>query len=396
MFRLRYCWNRLFHPAVLSVACQRSEQAQTGVYGQGFALMKTRVLKNMDELDSVAQEWRKMLPAKGVTPTQEHIWYLSCAETLLGQSKLAVIAVEDNTGLLALAPLMMTSAFPHGYEQLGVGALYEPSNLLYMDESALDVLLGALLQTRQPLILGRTYADSRIFAAIQRAFAGKGIVITRNCSGLPYIKLDGSDSDIDTLLSGSLRSDLRRARRKADATGRVSFKVYTPASAREFLALFEDALKIEATGWKGRCGSDLVTDTTRQAFFRHYGIRAAEKGTLRLAFMFIDSEPVAMQFAVQTGGSFWLLKIGYNEAFSKCSPGMLLMLETLRFAAQQGLSSYEFLGCSEHWTRRWTRLERPSIRIEAYPFTARGVAAFGHRIARRAQRKAFRKFGYQS
>lgn len=346
--------------------------------------VKVHLLEKPEELESLAQAWDQMPMANDATPMQEHIWYLSCAETLVNQAKLAIIVIEDSSGLLAIAPMVKSTTFPGDYQQLGVNTLQEPSDLLYIDESALNILLQTLSQYRKPLLLERVCSNSPTVAAIRKVFTGKGIAITSSCSGLPYIKLNSSGDDPETLLSSRLRSDLRRARRKAEAIGGVSFEIHTPSSEHEFLPLFEKALQVEAAGWKGRLGSDLATDTLRQEFFRRYGIRAAEKGILRLAFMSIDSEPIAMQFAIQTGGSFWLLKIGYSEQFSKCSPGMLLMLETLRFAGQQGLSSYEFLGSSDQWTQRWTTLERPSTRINVYPFTMKSMIALSREIMHRA------------
>jgi CelD/BcsL family acetyltransferase involved in cellulose biosynthesis len=82
-----------------------------------------------------------------------------------------------------------------------------------------------------------------------------------------------------------------------------------------------------------------------------------------------------MQFAVESAGSFWLLKIGYRQEFAQCSPGMLLIAETIRHAASRGLVSYEFLGNVDNWTRVWTLDEIQSVTIRAYPFRTRGVAA---------------------
>ena len=45
-----------------------------------------------------------------------------------------------------------------------------------------------------------------------------------------------------------------------------------------------------------------------------------------------------MQVAVETGGRFWLLKVGYDERFARCSPGSLLLLETIRHAATTGVA----------------------------------------------------------
>ena len=69
-----------------------------------------------------------------------------------------------------------------------------------------------------------------------------------------------------------------------------------------------------------------------------------------------------MQLAVECGERFWLLKIGYDEEFARCSPGVLLMLHTVRYAATRGLKSYELLGRVEPWTRVWARSRVPTSR----------------------------------
>ncbi len=49
--------------------------------------------------------------------------------------------------------------------------------------------------------------------------------------------------------------------------------------------------------------------------------------SLRIAFLRIAGRPVAMQIAVERAQRLWLLKIGYDEEYARCSPGQLLMLE---------------------------------------------------------------------
>ncbi len=103
---------------------------------------------------------------------------------------------------------------------------------------------------------------------------------------------------------------------------------------------------------------------------------ASAKGILRLCFMRIGGKLAATQIAVESGGRFWLLKVGYDEDFGRCSPGHLLMIETLRYAAERGLQTFEFLGSAEPWTSVWTTQVRPCLSVWAYPYNCRGLAAF--------------------
>jgi CelD/BcsL family acetyltransferase involved in cellulose biosynthesis len=94
-----------------------------------------------------------------------------------------------------------------------------------------------------------------------------------------------------------------------------------------------------------------------------------------LCFFRIAGQVAAMQVAVENERGFWLLKIGYRAEFERCSPGNLLMLETVRYAAMRGLPSYEFLGKVEPWTHMWTQAVRPCVSLLFYPATLRGGLA---------------------
>jgi CelD/BcsL family acetyltransferase involved in cellulose biosynthesis len=119
-----------------------------------------------------------------------------------------------------------------------------------------------------------------------------------------------------------------------------------------------------------------LTDNAKQRdFFSSYGARAAARGTFRVNIMRIGGQPVAMQIASQSDGGYWLFKIGYDEAYARCSPGMLMLLESIRRAAQGGLESYEFLGKSAEWTAFWTETERPNCSLRYYPKSVGGMAA---------------------
>ena len=99
-------------------------------------------------------------------------------------------------------------------------------------------------------------------------------------------------------------------------------------------------------------------------------------GILRLCFMRIDGKAAAMQFAVECDDRFWLIKVGYDDAFRQVSPGNLLMRETISYAAGKGLKAYEFLGKEAEWTKLWAGDARPIATLRTYPYNLRGLIAF--------------------
>ena len=269
------------------------------------------------------------------------------------------------------------------FELLDVSELYEPTDVLCSDTTALPLLAETIVGQGVPFLLQSLPADSRFIAPLKQALTGRGLIVCRRDLGSPVIALDSRWADPESQLNSGRRSDLRRARRRAEALGPVSVEVLSPEPA-DLPTLLEDAFGIEAASWKGARGSALAMDPMRGAFYRQYAEAACCQGSLRLAFLKIGTQRIAMQLEVEIANRVWLLKIGYNERFARCSPGMLLLTDTVRDAARRGLESFEFLGTPEDWTRVWTQVERPCLALHGYPFGLGSLSAFADRLVKSA------------
>lgn len=335
-------------------------------------MASTQTIRNLDDLKRLAGVWNQ-LASTLASPMQQYIWARACAEAFDAGGRLQIVAVESAGRLAALAPLVKGGGVISPLEMLGVSELYEPMDFLYADPLELSVLANALADMRAFLHLDRTPADSLVIDAVRKAYRS-GWVNTLPAPPCPYIALNAEWMEPERQFNAGRRSDFRRARRHADRMGAVSCEVLSPAPA-ELPPLLEAAYAVESAGWKGVKGTALALDTARGNFFRRYAAAASEKGILRLCFLRIDGLAVAMQLAVECNDRFWLLKIGYDKQFARCSPGALLMLHTLSYAATRGLDSYEFLGRPEPWTHNWTQSLRPCVSLRAYPPGWRGSAA---------------------
>jgi CelD/BcsL family acetyltransferase involved in cellulose biosynthesis len=209
---------------------------------------------------------------------------------------------------------------------------------------------------------------------LRRAYRGRAIVTLRPQAACPYIALDESWLEPEQHMNSGRRSDLRRARRKAEQLGDVNTEIRTP-DLDELPELLDTAFEVEANSWKGDAGTALEHDAHRAVFYRQFAEAACVEGILRICFLRIGDRPAAMQLALEQGGGFWLLKVGYDQRFANCSPGQLLMRDTIRYAAEAGLASYEFLGRAESWTDVWTKTKHQYVSVRVYPFGLRGLAA---------------------
>jgi CelD/BcsL family acetyltransferase involved in cellulose biosynthesis len=336
--------------------------------------------------DLLEEGWKRM-GGTATSPMQSLEWARACVETFHAKDELRLVILGTLERPLAVAPLVVR---PGGRLELaGVRALSEPTDFTYSSPEALGLLTRGLARLNAPMELGRVPSDSPLLGSLQLAFRLRSLVLTSEPAGSPYIPLDSSWARPESKLNAGRRSDLRRMQRRAEQLGPVRYEMLEPTPA-ELPPLFQQALEVEDRGWKGQQGTSLLRDLERQAFFRRYTAATAANGQLRLNLMRIGERPVAMQLGVELGGKLWLLKMGYDEAFASCSPGMLLMLQAVGHAARGGLHALELLGGPEPWVKMWTQQVRPCNAIRVYPAGPKGAMALGSDAVSVARRRLAR------
>lgn len=324
----------------------------------------------------LADVWER-LSDKLVTPMDSLEWAAADDETNPKARRVTVI-VGGREDPSALASFMLA---PESPGQLRLAAHGEPSGFLYRDQASLVRLCGALVRMGQPLKLGRVVAGWPTDVALTEAFRSRGVLRRSTTAPYPVIELDETWGEPEQHFNAGRRSDMRRAKRRAEALGELSYDLLTP-QPDEVDALLDEAYVVEAAGWKGRGGSALSEDDELGGFFRRWARRAAVAGQLRMAFLRIEGRAVAMQIAAQVNQRLWLLKIGYDETVKRCSPGTLLMLAVVAAAADGGVTHVEFLGTAEAWTGMWATGSRECVRLAAYPAAAGALPVLAKDTAR--------------
>jgi hypothetical protein len=306
-------------------------------------------------------------------PTQTNAWLEAFDDVYADRYLTTKLGAGSSPG--SCAPLARPLAGALRVELASQSELFEPMDLVWEDERSLRELIHRLVALRLPLRMSRVPAASPTVRALLSIAGGHGVVRTMAVAGWPGLDLDVDESaDPESRLNSGRRSDLRRMRRRADALGAVTFEFHTPL-ADDVPALLSAAYAVEAASWKGRTGTALAMDSRRGRFYRRYAAAAARDGELRVCFMRIDDAPAAMQIAACVDHRLWLLKIGFDERFAACSPGQLLMLESIRAAAGEGLAGYELLGYPEPWTAMWAPQLRDCVALRYYPLAGRAVPA---------------------
>jgi CelD/BcsL family acetyltransferase involved in cellulose biosynthesis len=342
------------------------------------------------EVDEVlAASWDQLADRVGVAPFTRPGWLRPWAEA--ARVPLEALTAWSGPRLTGVVPVVSRRHrlfTPADWHTPWLEAVAE-------DDAARRLLASALAGegrsrvTIDFVLAGEPTADS---AAAALSAAGYRLY-PRTRLESPYVPLEGTWEDYLGSLTAHRRSELRRRTRRLEAAGRLAREVHLGGD--RLPALLEEAFAVEAAGWKGRKGTAILSNPAIATFYRRVAAWAAERGWLRLAFLRLDGRPLAFDLAFEAEGRHYLLKTGYDPAFTSLSPGLLLRLHMLERAFRLGLQSYEFCGAAEPWKLEWARATRPVVVIEAYRPTPAGslrhltdrVSRFTRYQARRARER---------
>lgn len=324
--------------------------------------------------EALVRGWEQ-LQSCATIPTQGADFTAALGGTLLAGTPIKLVEAAGANGTRAMLPLCRAPGRFSRWRLPGAQEVFEPGDALCRDAPSAARLAQFLARQSRPVDLHRLPAESPLIPALKGTMKGRGWVSVRPAKPSPYIALDASWEKPESRFSARRRSDFRRAMRRAAEFGSMHCEVLAPHPG-EFDSLFDEAVALEARSWKKAAGTAIACDPAKEAFFRCYFRAACERGEFRAAFMRIDDRAVAMQLAIEWAGRNWLYKIGYDEAYARCSPGTLLMLHALGDAAKRRLTGFELMGDAEEWIADlWTREQHECRRVRTYPLNLAGLIA---------------------
>lgn len=193
----------------------------------------------------------------------------------------------------------------------------------------IDNLLEALAQPGtgmpQVLVLPDIRTDGPATKLIKAVAMGRNLPVT--ITNTRQRAMLESFADGDTYLRNSISAkhqrELRRQWRKLETTGEITYTV--SRQPKEIHRRMEEFLLLEASGWKGKEKSAMLTDRYRAAFAREaiHNLAAADK--VRIHTIDLNGKAIASLIVFISSGEAYTWKTAYNEAYAAFSPGKLLM-----------------------------------------------------------------------
>jgi Acetyltransferase (GNAT) domain len=154
-------------------------------------------------------------------------------------------------------------------------------------------------------------------------------------------------------LSKNFRANLRKARHKLISLADVRF---VTATEKEDLAdEFEAFVDVEASGWKGETGTRTAIRCRENQpdFFRSLTALHSDDDRCEINALYAEGRCIASQFCMRTGIEYAILKIGYDEGYSRVAPGQLLLERTLEHCCEDPGIEQVSLVSDATWHRDW-------------------------------------------
>lgn len=318
------------------------------------------------------------------------------AETGTLTAALPVARAKGRYGPLSIVPTPLIG-WQHPYAMVGTPLV---------DRSHSEAALSSLLETvagqfsgPKVLLLRYLRTDGPFWPLLKATLDHSGrrynVLETYDRAGLDVA--DPAQTTLRKLIGKKSASSIRASRRKLGERGTV--KHLTARSGETLSAALETFLTLEASGWKGRAGTALLSaGTGHAAFVREAVMQLAGSQRARVDIHSLNGEPVAGTLSIRGGTDAapnWMpWKTAYDERFIEYGPGSLtlhdvtesLLQETAKAGTPMMLDSLAVPNsviANRLWRHRWTFAD---VLIDLSPS---GSAAFAPiRMAERARAAA--------
>lgn len=171
-----------------------------------------------------------------------------------------------------------------------------------------------------------------------------------------YIELPEDFGTFHSGLSSNFRRQLKRGNRKLEELAEVRFHCREATRPLpENIRRFEE---VEDAGWKGAANTSVRAVERNARFYAIAAERFRNHGWMEWNFLETGEKTIGAHYGVRLNRTLFLLKIGYDEAYSACSPGNLLLEKTIEHACKAG--DLDEINCVADcaWHRSWGMKKR--------------------------------------
>ena len=338
--------------------------------------MTIEVVDTHEGLAAHADAWNNLaLEAPQRLPELSHAWvssYLECC--LTREESWFCVFVWNGATLVGVLPVVTTQ---RRFAMVNWSLLRAPQDdhtsfgdCLVAEGYGLDVVMSlvgtALSRCRSPFSLRFPHLASSSPTLALATHSRGGLCCALESRGLgSFLNTTGRFEDYRDTLSKNFKGNLRKARNHLKTLPGVSFEVIrNDAAVGSSLDRF---MRVEESGWKGQAGTAIRSSSTLVSFYELLTQRLSRAGWLHWSFLHGGGRTLAASLSVAFSGSLVMCKVGYDEEYSQCAPGSMLLERVLEEAFSDPATDEVNLLSNTPWHDNWRCEKRPYYALFVFP-----------------------------
>jgi hypothetical protein len=327
--------------------------------------LRVEIARALGELDSHRDAWNSLAArAPQQLPMLSHAWTATYLEKALPPgSRWACFFAYRGPELAAVLPVVTRQV-----TRFGVGALAlttprdehtQIGDLLFAsidDVDAVPAVLSAVTREfpNAPYLEINRFSECSALLPALRSEMLPGPHTWHADSFGAYLPVPADFASYRNGLSRNFRNNLNKATNKVAQLRDVAFRFSGTRTHEDFT----EFLAVEASGWKGQAESAIAKSPQQVEFYATLVRRLDEIGWLEWQFMTGDGCTLAVNLAIRMPQSVILWKLGYNDAYSRCSPGSILLEELVKREVAARKIEEINLTTNQPWYDNWEMRRR--------------------------------------
>jgi CelD/BcsL family acetyltransferase involved in cellulose biosynthesis len=347
--------------------------------------LEIRPVSTAGEFEALAGSWSALaatIPLDTVFLT--HPWLSNWHRVYGVDAGLLVLTAWSDERLVAALPLALRkdSTGIRRVEFMGTGSL-TPNHLDMLAlpewrEESLRRFALELIERRgtwDVVDLDKLPADTGTASAMRALMEAAGC---RSMTGVSAVCPCGDlPETLDAYLAGLSKSKRRHLRQKRTRLYRehptAEFRLVQDVSELE--PVLEALVGLHQQRWQDLGYAGSFAEPQFLAFHRMMVRDALDGGFLRMSTLAFEDSIVAVNYCFRVGETVQGYMTGFDTRWAKVAPGVMLDLDTVARAIEEGARRFDLLEGQHEWKYRWVSSERENLRLQIFGGGARGRMA---------------------
>jgi len=349
--------------------------------------LSVRVVDTTEEFYNLKSIWTDVIANDTKASIfQSWAWQYGWWKNYAQGKSLRILLAEDNNSVCGILPMYLAEyrlfrMIPvRELRLIGTGGDTSPDYLGPIVLSAKEVEVNAVFadfinhsKDWDVVQLADLSSDYLLPSQLMQQLASSvGYSAFKNCAEICYAQLPATWDEYMLTLSKSRRAHLRHCRKK----------FFTDASRKFYLWKDLDGIngamahlkKLHHMRWQGRADSFSFNSEPYIAFHNDLARTLLEEDALRLYCLEADGVIIAMLYCYRWRGQIYYVQAGFDSAWHKYSPGMILLGHMMESAISEGNHTVDYLKGDHEYKKSLAKDTRATKALLLVKNSASGLA----------------------